>query len=431
MIQKIIAVVVLGVYFILMFMGKNNRNTLYIGFVLMAFPFMGIDLMPSIFSFRIFDFVTASFLFFFYQKRYKLDSYRRSTPILSISFFTIIAVFFANVFISGELNTNFYISALQLISVAVFSKVIFDEFVYDDKLVYKILSWFKGMLVFSFLFLIMQFWLGTSFTFAKSPNINIDGGVVTRFPAYFQDPQKYAQFLAAMSFPLLLVNPRENRISFQGICLFVLALMALLYTGGRAALLGWFVGVFCLLIFMSKRFRIILSGLLLVKLYAGFQFQDKIPILKRASIDDSYAFRNEIWLDAYKIFLNHPLIGIGFGEYSTYVALHNPDQFWISENDVTYFDHPESGYLKLLVEFGLIGFIPLLIFMIYPIVLGFKYYFKNFNSLSLLFSISLVTWMIGFSTVYSLGDIRILILVITISAYLVALPSMNKFISND
>jgi len=55
MIQKIIAVVVLGVYFILMFMGKNNRNTLYIGFVLMAFPFMGIDLMPSIFSFRIFD----------------------------------------------------------------------------------------------------------------------------------------------------------------------------------------------------------------------------------------------------------------------------------------------------------------------------------------------------------------------------------------
>jgi O-antigen ligase len=431
MIQKAIAVVVLAVFFVLMFMGKKNRNTLYIGFVLVAFPFMGIDLMPSIFSFRIFDFILLFFLLFFYQKRQKLDSYRRTNPIFFLSFLSLIAIFLLNAFLGSELNSTFYGSALQLITVAIFTKIVFDEFVYDEDIVYKVLPWLRLMLVFSFLFLMTQFWFGTSFTFSKSPNINVDGGIVTRYPSYFQDPQKYAQFLAALSFPLLLSDRNGNTISFQGICLFALAFIALLYTGGRAALLGWVIGVIFLLVFMSKRFRLVLSVLLMAMLYTCFVFQDRIPILKRASVTDSYAFRNEIWLDAYKIFLNYPVTGIGFGEYSSFVAIHNPDQYWIADNEVTYFDHPESGYLKLLVEFGLVGFIPLVILMIYPIIMGFQYHYKHRNTLSLMFSISLITWMIGFATVYSLGDIRIVILIVTISAYLVSLHSPNKVTFHD
>jgi O-antigen ligase len=254
-----------------------------------------------------------------------------------------------------------------LFTVTVFAKIVFDEFVHDENLLSRIIPWFRFMLLFSLLFLLMQLFFGTAFTFSKSPNINIDGGIVTRFPAYFQDPQKYAQFLAALSFPVLLVSHKENKYSMQGICLFVLALIALLYTGGRAALLGWVAGFFILMIFTSKRFKFILLGLLLILIYAGYQFQDYLPILKRASIGDSYAFRNEIWHDAFKIFLKYPLTGIGFGEYANYVSVHHPDQFWIQDNDVTYFDHPESGYLKLLVEFGLFGFLPLIVLMIYPV----------------------------------------------------------------
>lgn len=186
MIQKTIAILVLVTYFILMFMGKYNRNTLYVGFILIAFPFMGIDLMPSIFSFRIFDFITLTFLFLFYKKRKKLTESRNSKPILSVSFFTIVAVFLLNAFSQRELNTTFYVSALQLVSVTLFAKIVFDEFAYDDSLVSKILPWFRIMLVFSLLFLMMQFLFGTAFTFSKSPNINIDGGVVIRFPHTFK-----------------------------------------------------------------------------------------------------------------------------------------------------------------------------------------------------------------------------------------------------
>jgi O-antigen ligase len=431
MIQKAIAIIVLLLYFILMFLGKTHRNTLYIGFILIAFPFMGIDLMPSMFSLRIFDFISITFLILFYKKRKKVAVNQFASRILSFSFFMLIAVFVFNTFIGRELNASFYVSSLQLFTVTVFAKIVFDEFVHDENLLSRIIPWFRFMLLFSLLFLLMQLFFGTAFTFSKSPNINIDGGIVTRFPAYFQDPQKYAQFLAALSFPVLLVSHKENKYSMQGICLFVLALIALLYTGGRAALLGWVAGFFILMIFTSKRFKFILLGLLLILIYAGYQFQDYLPILKRASIGDSYAFRNEIWHDAFKIFLKYPLTGIGFGEYANYVSVHHPDQFWIQDNDVTYFDHPESGYLKLLVEFGLFGFLPLIVLMIYPVINGFKIYFKNLSTIHLLFSISLITWIIGFSTVYSLGDIRIAILITTISAYQIAFSSAKNTIPND
>ncbi len=203
MIQKAIAIIVLLLYFILMFLGKTHRNTLYIGFILIAFPFMGIDLMPSMFSLRIFDFISITFLILFYKKRKKVAVNQFASRILSFSFFMLIAVFVFNTFIGRELNASFYVSSLQLFTVAVFAKIVFDEFVHDENLLSRIIPWFRFMLLFSLLFLLMQLFFGTAFTFSKSPNINIDGGIVTRFPAYFQDPQKYAQFLAALSFPVL------------------------------------------------------------------------------------------------------------------------------------------------------------------------------------------------------------------------------------
>lgn len=426
MIQKVIAIAVITSYFVVMLLGKNNRNTLFIGFVLLAYPFMGIDLLPSLFSFRIFDFVTLSFLLLFYQKRIKCNNYPNGSPILSLSFFAIVAVFVLNAVNGGELNHSFYLSALQLISIIIFVRIVYDEFIFDKSLIEKVAQWFKVMMIFSLCFLMFQVLFGTSFTFSKSPNVNIEGGIVTRYPSFFQDPQKYAQFLSALSFPVLLIRSNNQRISISTISIFIASFIALLYTGGRSALFGWLAGIALLLVFMTTRLRFILIIFLSLSIGVLYLFQDDIPVLNRASVEDSYSFRNEIWSDAYRIFLKYPVTGIGFGEYANYVAIHNPDQFWISENEVTYFDHPESGYLKLMVEFGIIGFIPILIFILYPIISGIKAFITNRKLVDLVLSVSLITWVIGFSTVYSLGDIRIAILVIILSAYLVSLSATKS-----
>ena len=155
-------------------------------------------------------------------------------------------------------------------------------------------------------------------------------------------------------------------------------------------------------------------------------FADQIPMFKRASVSDSFDFRYLIWQDAYKIFLDNPILGIGTGNYSNYVAVHNPDQFWIAYNEITIFDHPESGYLKLLTEYGAFGFITIIGLIIYPIIIGFKKYQVNQNITILIFIAAIATWLIGFYTVYSFGDVRIKVLIVTIVGMLIANQSKIK-----
>ena len=67
--------------------------------------------------------------------------------------------------------------------------------------------------------------------------------------------------------------------------------------------------------------------------------------------------RTEFWTDAMTIFKLHPLLGIGIGNYQLYTEKFKPDNFWFSQGEITFFDQPESGYLKYLIEFGIFGFI--------------------------------------------------------------------------
>jgi O-antigen ligase len=419
MIQKIIAILVFSAFIAVMFLTKKDRNVAFIDFILIAFPFMGIDLLPSIFSFRIFDFIILVFLIFFYNK-YKIDRNISSTQqVIKYLFFILIL---SNIFRSiyeDDLSLSFASGSIQLFNLFIFSGIVYDNFNSDANYVKRIQYYFSLMLVFSFIFLFFQFLFGTDFTFSKSPNVNISGGIITRYPSYFQDPQKYGQFLAALCFPVLFAK-YSSKISLPGLIVFFVSLVALLYTGARAPILGFIVASILLIPSLSNRIKIFFLFFMFAFLFSLFLYHDYLPVFNRATIDDSFSFRNEIWKDALNIFYDNPVNGIGLGNYSYYVEIFNPDQFWISDNDVTFFDHPESGYLKNLVEFGLLGFIPLISIVILVLIKGISDYVK-FNYLSkLVFTLAFLTWVIGYSTVYSLGDIRIALLVIVIASFIVS-----------
>jgi O-antigen ligase len=262
---------------------------------------------------------------------------------------------------------------------------------------------------------VCQFVFGPTFSFAKSENINVAGGVSIRYPSFFQDPQKYAQFLAALSFMMFMrLNKNKDSNQLSGVYLAVLSILSLLLTGGRAGLGGWLVGIFLILFLGPAKFKgqIVFAALLIG--LCTFYFQEQIPIFKRAGIEESYLFRQSIWKEAIEIFEEHPFFGIGIGNYANYVSLHYPNQFWIHDNEITFYDHPESGYLKILVEQGLFGFSLLFILILYPVYTAIIVYkkTKNFENLNLVAAI--LSWLIGFYTVYSLGDVRIKILISTI-----------------
>lgn len=416
-----VAVLMLFLYAMLFIKEDNNRS--YIKFVFIAYPFLGIDLLPSFISTTLFVFITFIFLVFFHQRksttRTGIFSYFHLFLFLLLS----IAV---GLFLSPDLSKDTITDFVQLLAVFFFAKVLIDEVQHDLGFRTSILHCMKITLIFSFVFLAFQFIIGPSFSFAKSQNINVAGGIAIRYPSFFQDPQKYAQYLSASSLLMLLLPGKMNgKMSQLGLLLCALSMIALLFTGGRAGLGGWLLGLLIVIVLGNAQYRAaIISVAILVSIFI-YNFSDAIPIFKRDDLADAYAFRYAIWQDAFAIFQDHPFFGIGLGNYANYVSLHNPDQYWISDNEITLYDHPESGYLKLLTEFGLIGFLAAMLFIVKPIYGGIAMYFKT-KDLSLVILVSsLFTWIIGFYTVYSLGDIRIKLLIVSIVCMLIASLSDN------
>ena len=421
MIAKVVMLIAIFVamgFMAYMLFTKEDSNRAYIKYVLMVYPFLGIDLFPSIVSFNVFDFLTVVFLILFYRnKLYPI----RTGVIYNYLFLLFILNITVGVYLAEEYTRETTTSIIQIVTLFIFIRIFVLELLNYPLLKKEVLMLFRGVLIFSFIFLLCQFVFGPSFSFAKSENINVAGGEVVRYPSFFQDPQKYAQFLATVSFLMLLEfnNSNSKKLKY-GLLLTVVSISALMLTGGRAGLGGWLAGVFLILLFGAAKYRSqLLIGVLLLGLFT-FYFQEQIPIFKRAGIEESYLFRQNIWNDALKIHENHQFFGIGLGSYANYVSIHNPDQYWIHENEITFYDHPESGYLKILVEQGVIGFILLFLLILYPIYYAFTVYFKTKNIEYLNLIAGILSWMVGFYTVYSLGDVRIRVLVSSILVLLVS-----------
>jgi O-antigen ligase len=418
-----LALAVLMLFFYAMLFTKEDNNKSYLKFIFIAYPFLGIDLLPSIISTTLFVFITLIFLVFFHKRN--PIKHTGSFPYFYLFLFLLLSIG-VGLFLSPDLSKDTITDFVQLLAVFFFAKVLIDEVLLDLSFRTTILQCMKITLMFSFIFLVFQFIFGPSFSFAKSQNINVAGGISIRYPSFFQDPQKYAQYLSASSMLMLLLPGNfKGKTSQFGLILCGVSVIALLFTGGRAALGGWLIGLLIVIVLGNAQYRAaIVSVVILISLFI-YNFSDAIPIFNRADLADSYAFRYAIWQDAFAIFQDHPFFGIGLGNYANYVSVHNPDQYWISDNEVTVYDHPESGYLKLLTEFGTVGFLVVMFFILKPIYEGIAMYFKT-KDLSLLILVSsIATWMIGFYTVYSFGDIRIKLLIVSIVCMLIASSKDN------
>ena len=64
-----LAVAVLMLFLYAMLFIKEDNNKSYIKFVFIAYPFLGIDLLPSFISTTLFVFITFIFLVFFHQRK--------------------------------------------------------------------------------------------------------------------------------------------------------------------------------------------------------------------------------------------------------------------------------------------------------------------------------------------------------------------------
>jgi len=73
-------------------------------------------------------------------------------------------------------------------------------------------------------------------------------------------------------------------------------------------------------------------------------------------IDQSFDVRDKIWFDTWDMFADHPATGIGPGSFKPYLMQTRPtinNFYGIGAGYVP--DQPESGYLQILYEGGVVG----------------------------------------------------------------------------
>jgi O-antigen ligase len=368
---------------------------------------------PLVFSpdsnYSVFQFIT--YVYFIYSLRNDIPLFSNSK--IYITFYFLACVFFSA--LNSEFIGNSMIGIIKFLPIVIYLQILITECSKSPELIFRIVKGLRFTLVVSFAFLFLQLLLGVDFslTLLDNPNISFEG---VRYPGIFQDPQKHAQYLSAFSFIALIKEPGGKNLSKINYALFGGTVISLFLTGGRAALLGLVLGIFFIVLFSNAKIKFVGAiGIFLVAAVVISLSQYLIVFSRGESLEESFLIRNAIWQEAYKIFFKHPYLGIGIDNYAKYVEVHSPDQFWLVDGEKVFFDHPESGYLKFLTELGIFGFLGIFVFIFAGIIKGLKVFLFKVKDFNIIFLISaLLSWFLGFYSVYSFTDTRITILIATI-----------------
>lgn len=165
---------------------------------------------------------------------------------------------------------------------------------------------------------------------------------------------------------LLWLTERRKRIGSTWL-LMVLSMLAgllLTFTFGAWLSLAVTTGCFVLLLSRGQRWKMALAGVLVLSLAtAVLAFGPLRPLVEAKAFEGGagslawdFATRFDIWTLALNVFTSHPLLGVGYGNFSSLSA---GALEWLTQEWVPSGSSPHDVYLYLLSELGLVGFVTL------------------------------------------------------------------------
>ncbi|MDT7828091.1 O-antigen ligase family protein [Pricia sp. S334] len=396
----------------------------YLLFILYFLPLMALKVVKEDWGgFKIFDVITFFSLVFLFRRFVTISNLKRFNFYFTL-FLALISIIFVGMLVS-DYPENALLKLIKILPIFIFGRFLITECLINSTFHLKVINAIKFSFIVSLIFLSIQIVVGLNFTWYPNlnPNIAFSAEDFIRYPGIFHDPQLHGQYLAMGSIIFLtsLKEMKRKAIIIQYF-VFVSGIFALTLTASRAALAGLFVGLFVIFILVGRRYLAYIIALFIFGYFSYNIILENSPVLQRTEdLDSDFEYRQSIWIDAFEIAKAHPFLGIGWGNYQNYIMRHKPDQYHIIEDEILYFDQPENGYLKVLVEVGFVGFALFLTFIILPLSRGFYFFVRNPSENRLAFLIgSLVCWVVAFTSVYSLFDDRILIVVVTIICLLIS-----------
>jgi O-antigen ligase len=335
--------------------------------------------------------------------------------------------------LTSSFITNSLITILSVFPVFIYARLLMVECMHDKLFINKMVTGLQVACLVSIAFLVVQMVVGLDFRLYSELNQNVLDSNGIRYPSFFHDSQKYAQFLAMLSFLFLINHKNFQRPHIKNILMFLLVVIGMFLTGGRSAFLGLSAGMLFLLLFAGVQYKkYIIVGCLAGGIVIAFFSQSLILFNRNDDFNNSFDFRATIWQEAYGIFKSHPFLGIGIGNYKDYVSRYSQDQYLILENEIVFLDQPENGYLKILTEFGGPAFLVVFILIIGSMAGGLRAYIKKqADGRVLLFIAPIICWLVSFISLYSITDRRNLIVLVCLTTFLIYLSNRSKIVNEE
>lgn len=418
------------VVFVACLLFSKQPRRIYLLFMLYALPLIDLKITPWQWgSLSLFDGLSYVMLFLNYKDF--LTIYKPNRFYFG-GFLTLVFLL-----LLGSLTSNFItnslLTILSVFPVFIYARLLMVECVKDDKFLSKMIKGLQFACLFSMTFLAAQLVVGLDLTFYAELNQNTLDSNGIRYPSFFHDSQKYAQFLAMLSFLFLINNKNIKRPGFKNLLLFLSVAVAIFLTGGRSAFLGLSAGLLFLLIFAGVQYKkYIIAGCLAGGLLIAFFSKSLIMFNRNDDFNNSFDFRATIWQEAYDIYREHPFLGIGIGNYKDYVSRYSQDQYLVLENEIIFLDQPENGYLKILTEFGAPAFLVALILILGPAIGAIRAWVKRkADARVLLFMAPIICWLVSFVSLYSLTDRRNQLVLICLCTFLIYLSNRSKIVDEE
>ncbi len=249
---------------------------------------------------------------------------------------------------------------------------------------------------------------------------NILGWVKSnRTSSFFGDELILGSYLSRL-WPLffglsILIYKQKNNLYFLLILVFILSEALIFISGDRAPFFYINLSAIFVILFSQNLLKLrlitLLSSILLIVIISFINPTAKERVFDRTLNDmnlvndkdedkkKKYIFskaHNEIYISAYKMFLDNKVLGVGVKNYRNVC---NDKRYYVNERKICT-SHPHNTYLQILTETGFIGFLflifSLLYFCLYIVKhsifrLRGKYYFSDFE-ICILSGLAIYLW---------------------------------------
>ena len=128
-------------------------------------------------------------------------------------------------------------------------------------------------------------------------------------------------------------------------------------------------------------------------------FVDRVKSIT-STTNNSNNERLFIWQSAYTMFKDHPVLGVGLGQYKD----NYQQKYILPQAKEPYLTHAHNNFLQMLAENGIIGFAGFLTLIAGFIGYSFRRFWKESNPYALMMSMSTLALVLQGLTEYNFGN---------------------------